>query len=196
MTPAESASEWIAGLRSLGRGGGLLVLVFVVLGGWCALALRRWLERRSRRRRSARAQRAERDAAALLEASGFLVLGRQRRQRWALDVDGRALEFTLVADYLVERGGRRWVAEVKTGERALDLRHGPTRRQLLEYQQAFGVDGVLLVDAEGQRLQRVSFLERRLVAGQAPRASRLWLFAAGLLSGLALGLWLGAHGAG
>jgi hypothetical protein len=42
----------------------------------------------------------------------------------------------------------------------------------------------------------VSFLDPRLVAGEAPRANRLWVFAAGLLSGLALGLWLGAHAAG
>jgi hypothetical protein len=189
MTPAELASEL--------RGGGLaLVVVLLALGAWLALALRRWLEGRSRRRRSARAQRAERDAAGLLEASGFAVLARQQRQRWALEVDGRALEFTLIADYLVERGGHRWVAEVKTGERALDLRHGPTRRQLLEYQQAFGVAGVLLVDAEGQSVQRVSFVEPRLVAGGAPRPSRLVMFAAGLLSGLALGLWLWAHAAG
>lgn len=196
MTPAEAASEWVGGLRSLGHGGGLLLLGLVVLGGYLALALRRWFEGRSRRQRSARARRAERDAAALLEARGFVVLGRQQRQRWALEVDGRAHEFTLIADYLVEQGGRRWVAEVKTGERALDLRHGPTRRQLLEYQQAFGVDGVLLVDAEGWNLSRVSFLEPRLGADGASRANRLWAFAAGLLSGLGLGLWLWARGAG
>lgn len=197
MTSAEFVFEAMAWLRSLGRGGGLgVALVLVAVGAWCALGLRRWWEGRSRRRRAVRAQRAERDAAGLLEARGFAVLARQQRQRWALEVDGRALEFTLIADYLVERGGQRWVAEVKTGERALDLRHGPTRRQLLEYQQAFGVAGVLLVDAEGRSLQRVSFLEPRLGADGAPRASQLAMFAAGLLSGLALGLWLWAHGAG
>lgn len=197
MAPAQTAVDLIARWRSLGSGGGVWVgLVLLALGAWLALALRRWLEARSRRRRAARAQRAELDAAALLEASGFVVLARQQRQRWALEVDGRALEFTLIADYLVERGGRRWVAEVKTGERALDLRHGPTRRQLLEYQQAFGVAGVLLVDAEGETLQRVSFVEPRVAAAGAPRPSRLVVFAAGLLSGVALGLWLWAQAAG
>jgi hypothetical protein len=197
MAPAQTGVDLIARWRSLGSGGGVWVgLVLLALGAWLALALRRWLEGRSRRRRAARAQRAERDAAALLEASGFVVLARQQRQRWALEVDGRALEFTLIADYLVERGGRRWVAEVKTGERALDLRHGPTRRQLLEYQQAFGVAGVLLVDAEGETLQRVSFVEPRVAAAGAPRPSRLVVFAAGLLSGVALGLWLWAQAAG
>jgi len=191
VTAAESASEVVAWLRASG-GAAAVGLALLVLGGWLALGIRRALLGLSRRRRSARAQRAERDAAGLLEASGFALVGRQQRQRWGLEVDGRAVEFTLIADYVVERQGRRWVAEVKTGERALDLRHGPTRRQLLEYQQAFGVAGVLLVDAEGRSLQRVSFLESR----EAPRGSRLAVFAAGLLSGLALGLWLWASGAG
>lgn len=193
MTRPELAQEATVLLRSLGREGALgLVLLALGLGGWAALSLRRWFEGLSRRRRAARAQRAERDAASLLEASGFCVLGRQQRQRWGLEVDGRAVEFTLIADYLVERDGRRWVAEVKTGERALDLRHGPTRRQLLEYQRAFGVDGVLLVDAEGRSVQRVEFLEPRAPA----RPRGLFAFGAGLLSGLALGLWLWAAGPG
>ena len=84
-----------------------------------------------------------------------------------------------------EKDGKTCVAEVKTGERALDLRHGPTRRQLLEYQQAFGVEGVLLVDAEGGSVSCVSFLAPSEARGVSP----LWIFAAGLLSGLALGLW-------
>ena len=193
MAAPDVAQDGIALWRSLGRGGVFaLIVCLLALGGWLALAVRRSLAGLSRRRRSARAQRAERDAAQLLEASGFHVLGRQQRQRWALEVDGRAVEFTLIADYLVERAGRRWVAEVKTGERALDLRHGPTRRQLLEYQQAFAVDGVLLVDAEGGSLSSVSFIEPR----GAPGASRLWIFAAGLISGLALGSWWWARSAG
>lgn len=192
MTPPELAHDSIGFVRALGRGEIALGVLVLALGGWLALALRRWHEGRSRRRRALRAQRAERDAAALLESSGFAVLGRQQRRQWGLEVDGHAMAFTLIADYLVERDGRRWVAEVKTGERALDLRHGPTRRQLLEYQQAFGVDGVLLVDAEGRSLRQVAFLEPR----ETPRASRFLVFAAGLLSGLALGLWLWASGAG
>jgi hypothetical protein len=171
---------------------GLVVLASIAITLW----LRRWGDRRSRRRRGARAQRAERDAAGLLEARGFEVLGRQVRQSWSLLADAKELEFTLVADYVVEREGRRWVAEVKTGERALDLRHGPTRRQLLEYRQAFAVDGVLLVDAEGQSVQTVHFRDSR--ESIEPRGAggirRLLAFGVGLISGLSLaGYWFSAH---
>jgi hypothetical protein len=175
-----------AALRS-----GWLVLGLVVLATLAAtLWLKRWSDRRARRRRAARAQRAERDAAGLLEARGFEVLGSQVRQSWSLMADSEELQFTLVADYVVERQGRRWVAEVKTGERALDLRHGPTRRQLLEYRQAFAVEGVLLVDAEGRSVQRVHFRDARAPGG----ARRLVAFGVGLISGLSLaGYWFSLH---
>lgn len=194
MVAAESIFDPTSLLRALAERGELaLTLLLIVMGAGLALGVRRWLDRRSRRSRALRAQRAERDAAALLEASGFSVLGRQQRQRWALEVDGRVVEFTLVADYLVEREGRRWVAEVKTGERALDLRHGPTRRQLLEYRQAFAVDGVLLVDAEGRSVRSVQFPG----SAEPSRASRLVPFGVGLLSGAALALaWLLARAPG
>jgi hypothetical protein len=177
--------------RSLLGGGELwpfAALLALGLGVWAALWLRGVLGRRSRRRRAARALRAERNAASLLEAHGFVVLGRQVRQSWALSVDGQELPFTLVADYLVERQGQRWVAEVKTGERSLDLRHGPTRRQLLEYREAFAADGLLLVDAEGQRLRSVSF--RGAAASRSP--SRLAAFVMTFFVGLAAGLTLAA----
>jgi len=83
----------------------------------------------------------------------------------------------------VEAAGVAWVAEVKTGERALSLLHGPTRRQLLEYRHAFGVEGVLLVDAEAQRVRRIQFREPAPRAGAA--RALLWL-GVGCLLGFAL----------
>jgi hypothetical protein len=153
---------------------------------WVAFRAQRWLGRRSLQRRAARAQRAERRAAGLLEARGYEVLGRQVRKTWSLSADGEEVPFTLIADYLVQGRGRRWVAEVKTGERALDLRHGPTRRQLLEYREAFDVEGVLLVDAEGQTVRSVHFHKPARGGG----VSGLAWFGAGLVVGLALfGYW-------
>jgi hypothetical protein len=167
-----------------------LLGVLALLGWsvWLTLWVVRRLDRRARRRRAARAQRAEREASGLLEARGFEVLGRQVRKSWALIADGEEMRFDLIADYLVRRSGQRWVAEVKTGHRSLDLRHGPTRRQLLEYREAFAVDGVLLVDAEGQTLRRVHFHAAR----NSVRAAGLLRFIAGVLVGCALARLLAA----
>ncbi len=169
------AARWLLG-----------ALVVAAVSVWLTLRVRRWAARRALQRRAARAQRAERRAAGLLEARGYEVLGRQVRRTWTLSADGEEVPFTLIADYLVQGGGRRWVAEVKTGERALDLRHGPTRRQLLEYREAFDVAGVLLVDAEGQTLRSIHFRG----PARGGRLRNFFWFGAGLALGVLLfGYW-------
>jgi hypothetical protein len=170
---AESAHEALPfGMFLLGM---LLSGVLV----WLVLQLVKQFARHRRVRRAARASRAELAAASVLAAHGYAVLGRQVRQRWSLLADEQEVAFDLIADYLVEGSGTRWIAEVKTGERALDLHYGPTRRQMLEYRQAFGVDGVLLVDAEAQSVRRVRFREppelARAAWGRSTRSGLIWL---------------------
>jgi hypothetical protein len=185
--PALARADAAAWPRGSGATAAFVAALGIALASvWLALRVRRALARRSKRRRAIRAQRAERDAARLLEAHGFRVLGRQVRRSWGVLAGGESVDFTLIADYLVERRGRRWVAEVKTGERALDLRHGPTRRQLLEYREAFAAEGVLLVDAEGETLESVQFRERK----PARRIGRLMLLGAGAIVGALLSHWL------
>jgi hypothetical protein len=166
--------------------GSLLIGVLLGLGLACFTAWVLHRQRRHRRmRRAARANFAEHTAARVLGKAGYAVLGRQVRRNWSVVADGEHVHFDLIADYLVEGHGGLFVAEVKTGARSLDLRYGPTRRQLLEYRQAFEVTGVLLVDAEAGRVRRVEFHET-----STSSRSRLELFswlAVALLLGLALG---------
>ncbi len=162
-------------------------VLLVVCTVWLTTRFIRSRDRRARIRRAARAARAERHARSVLDDAGFRVRGEQVRRSWSLSEDGRALQFDLVADYVVERDGRAWVAEVKTGERALDLRFGPTRRQLLEYREAFGVDGVLLVDAEANGIREIHF---RGSAQSGGRVVALGWFLAGAALGASVALWL------
>ncbi len=157
----------------------------IAIGALIAVALRRWWVRRRLRRRFARARRGEVHARSVLLARGFVIEREQAPSEVLLHVDGVARAFGVRADFIVRRRGRRFVAEVKTGERAPALDHAPTRRQLLEYALAFDVDGVLLVDVEGDAIAEISFgMPRR-----GPRALRLTaLFA----TGAALG-WLAAR---
>ena len=171
--PRES---WIV----LAAAGGALALVQTARLWWRAAAVRwRLLEQ------SARASAGEALAAKLLVRAGYGVEARQVTQRWAVRVDGEATEVTLRADFVVTRGRRRYVAEVKTGQEAPDVAAPATRRQLLEYRCAFGVDGVLLVDAESRRVQAVDF------ALPSPPSSSAWraiavAFLAGVLVGAAV----------
>lgn len=130
--------------------------------------------------RRERGEAGERRAEGLLRDRGFEILGRQVAVSYGVRVDGEAMVIDLRADYLVAAGDKRFVAEVKTGRAAPKIDTSATRRQLLEYRIAFDVDGVLLVDAEADRVHAVEF---PLDVGDAPRPSRL----AWLLAGVAIG---------
>ena len=128
------------------------VLLFLV-----ATAVRRAFTRFRLRARMAHAARGEDHAEGLLVGRGYAILGRQCAGSWEVMLDGASTTIALRADYLVARGGRRFVAEVKTGRVAPRIESAATRRQLLEYRFAFDVDGVLLVDAERDRVSEVVF---------------------------------------
>ncbi|MBX3275544.1 MAG: hypothetical protein KF729_35115 [Sandaracinaceae bacterium] len=151
---------------------GALALVQTLRLAWRAGA-RRW----TLARRFARARRGESDAEALLARAGYRVLARQARASLTYVVDGTPRAARVVADLLVERGGRRFVAEVKTGERAPDPLGRATRRQLLEYAHAFEAEGLLLVDADAGAVREVATPRRH-----APSARWAWL-----LAGVAVG---------
>ena len=155
----------------------VLLLAMLVVGLlWSFLQTRA----RKRRARSAadRGRAAERDAPAALERRGYRVLGRHPEGRLDWELDGEVLTARVEADLLVSRDGRRYVVEVKTGRGTRPTRR-ETRRQLLEYALAYDVDGVLLLDADADRLYDVAFprpVRRRISAA-------LW-FAGGVAVGV------------
>ena len=129
-----------------------LALVYVVV-----TATRSWWRRVRLRGRFERALEGEREAAAILEAHGYAIEGAQVSTSYAIEVDGAPVEIALRADYVVTRGGERFIAEVKTGQVAPRVQAPATRRQLLEYHVAFRAAGVLLVDAEARTVHRIAF---------------------------------------
>ena len=147
-------------------------------GWWVASALVVWLGLRSvrakwrrgrgartLRARARRAQRAEQQAAGVLRSHGYQILGEQVDHSWQVGVGDDTLMVSLRADYLVRRGRRRFVAEVKTGALAPSVETAATRRQLLEYRLAYPVDGILLVDMEAITVEEITFECDRAVEG-------------------------------
>lgn len=137
--------------------GGMLVVILLWLGAKLGAWQRRIHERRVGRIHNERGQAGERRAEQLLRSLGYRVCARHVTRSYLLQVDGEAEDIQLIADLIVERDGARWVAEVKTGKQAPRLGHADTRRQMLEYQLAFAVPGVLLVDAETGCVREVRF---------------------------------------
>jgi len=157
-----------------------------------AAAVREEVRQVAAHQRAARAVAGERDAPELLASAGYEVLARQVEGSWTVRANGEPKTFGLRADYLVSRGGRRLIAEVKTGRVAPSLAHGATRRQLLEYGAAFDVDGVLLVDADRGTITHVEidlFAARR---AQEPSSRPLPAAAGALPQPARHGCWVGA----
>ncbi len=129
--------------------------------------------------------RGEREAEPLVEALGYTIVEQQATRRWELVVDGAPVEIEVRADLVLKKDGRRFVADVKTGETAPSIGVAATRRQLLEYLHAYGADGVLLVDMHAEEVREIEFPDMR----PRPRPSVKALviaFAVGVVAGVVL----------
>jgi len=152
-------------------------------GGVCWWWLSRLWRRRVLRARRDRGRRGEVEAVQVLTDAGYRIVEDQASRSVTLEVDGATRPYRLRPDYLVQRAGRRYVAEVKTGKKAPDPLYTPTRRQLLEYQVCFPDHGLLLVDMETRRVHQIRWAQ--VEAGTAHRAPARRLM---LLVGAAFGL--------
>lgn len=144
------------------------------------LAWQGFWRRRTIAIRRERGAAGEKHAEKLLRQWGFGILGRQVAVSYDVQIDGQPVAIDLRSDYLVSYGDKRYVAEVKTGRAAPRIDTSATRRQLLEYRIAFDVDGVLLVDAEAERVHAVEF---PLGMSPAPAPSRIAWLLAGIVVG-------------
>lgn len=146
---------------------------------------RRWLLRAKRGRI------AEQRAASLLERRGYRIVASQVEWPCELLVDGRETRYKVRGDYLVERRGRTYLAEVKSGAQATRIENPATRRQVLEYLSVFPVSSVLLVDMESETVSEI----RRKEGSRHPlRRTKLlrWAAAGALLvfAGVGMGIYL------
>jgi len=173
-----------------------VLAVFVILmglGGWLALTLSTLKKKRLASKLAKRGLKAEKDAEKVLKKLGYTLLQRQPPGSYWAVVDGNGSEVKLNADLLVELKGKSYVAEVKTGA-AAKFEHAETRRQLLEYRTAFGVDGLLLVDMDTKTVRTVTFPAPKPPAKAiaAKKAFTRWVAIAGVG---AAAIWLIARGA-
>ncbi|NMA54635.1 MAG: hypothetical protein GX952_01725 [Firmicutes bacterium] len=113
---------------------------------------RRWL----RKWQFKGAKRSEEEAANLLERQGFQIVSRQPTASSLVYINGKPRTTTIRADFIVKKGWRKYVVEVKSGHTHSRLT-ARTRRQLLEYQLAFRANSILLVNMNKKTWQEISF---------------------------------------
>lgn len=138
-----------------------LVVVLLFLLALQSLRLM-WLRGQAARRMNKNRRlghRGEQQAKKILIRAGYTIIEEQVQTTYALLVDQKPITARLRADLLVSKAGRQYIAEIKAGEQSAKVTRRETRRQLFEYQWAFNVDGLLLVDAQAERIIEVQFPE-------------------------------------
>ena len=129
----------------------------LLLGVILTVIVSRSLKTRLYKKRASRAKHAEEAAFDLLEKKGYEIVEEQKRAPLTFRIDGERTETVVIADYIVKRKGRIFVAEVKNRDLDGRMLDPGIRRQLLEYFAAFEADGVLLVDMIKRKIHSVGF---------------------------------------
>ena len=129
----------------------------LIVGAALALIVYSLWKRIARTIRFRRGIAAESRAVELARRRGYRIVGTQVPGKVTILVDGAPRSLNVRADMLLERGFRRFIAEVKTGRVAPNPTSAATRRQLLEYAHAFDADGLLLFDMEKERIHEIRF---------------------------------------
>jgi hypothetical protein len=132
--------------------GAVAVIVLLWLGWKLRLAWKNFLFFLVRRK----GRIGETKAITLLEKHGYKIIQSQVPLPGHLYVDDNRLSFNIRADYLVEREGRQYLAEVKTGH-AAQVSDRATRRQLFEYASLGKSDTIVLVDATSGAVNKIRF---------------------------------------
>ncbi|MBD80768.1 MAG: hypothetical protein CL840_17770 [Crocinitomicaceae bacterium] len=128
--------------------------------GTLAVWLYKFLEKRiinlQRQRRLKRGKNAELGAKKLLEKNGYTVHDYQPALSYNFKADSEIVKVNISPDFIVEKGGTKYVVEVKTGEVAGNANYAATRRQMLEYNLASELP-LLFVNMDHQSIHEIRF---------------------------------------
>ena len=159
-----------------------LIIIVALAAFICGLLVYRFFSRMLQRlivqRRFRRGRKGEEDAEQFLRRHGFRIIEKQATRRMRMLVDGEPREFDIRADFIVKKGSRKCIVEVKSGEAATNPASIDTRRQLLEYTVSYNADKVYLFDADQSTMSEVL-----LPMVKTRTAGGIYVFAAGAVIG-------------
>ncbi|OQY08413.1 MAG: hypothetical protein B6I28_04770 [Fusobacteriia bacterium 4572_132] len=114
------------------------------------------------RKRKKKGMLGEKEAKPFLKSKGYKILDYQYELKYYFYANESKIKVKIRPDYIVKKGFKKYIAEVKTGITVTNPHNKATRRQLLEYYFAGDFDGILLVDMENKRIKTILFKNIRL----------------------------------
>lgn len=134
-----------------------IFIIGLIVGGLLFLQVYKWFKNRSFKKRMSKGKNAEKLAAKFLIREGYTIIDTQKIITVTTYVDGQPYKNHLRADFIVKKGFKKYIAEIKTGTMAPRVTNAATRRQLLEYYLAYKPAGIILVDMEQRKIKTVRF---------------------------------------
>ena len=137
---------------------------YVTIGIIVAVAIiwiKEWGKKRKIVKKMRRGVVLEKEAVSVLKKSGYKILADQKVERYFIYVDGERRDVEIRPDYIVKKGLKKYVAEVKSGKTASRIATKETRRQIMEYYYMIKCDGVLLVNMESRKIEKIEFVDKR-----------------------------------
>ncbi len=138
-----------------------LVIIILLSGGILSLILslkiKNLINNRKAKKRSFISKRAEKTAEKWLKRNGFQVMEKQQSRPLIIKTGKTSHRYLIRTDFLVKKGGRKYIVEVKSGQKNSSITNRDTRRQLLEYFLAYQSYGIILFDIEHKKFSEIKF---------------------------------------
>jgi membrane protein implicated in regulation of membrane protease activity len=96
-------------------------------------------------------------ARAILEEAGYEILKIKPTLTVRMEVDDQPYPFVLKSDFIVSRGGRRYIVQLQQENKQLRLQSKLGRNTLLRDVLAFRADGILVINLRKETLSQVRF---------------------------------------
>ena len=136
------------------------IFIIIILILLFALAKYKFISYRlkqKQKKRFARGLMLENEAFSYLKSLGYSIIDTQQTHYHQYEINGIKQTSKIILDYLVEKEGKTYIVEVKSGNSAIYINNSNTRRQLLEYDYTINSDGIFLLDMENKKMQLVKF---------------------------------------
>ncbi|MCR3922714.1 MAG: hypothetical protein NUK65_09395 [Firmicutes bacterium] len=130
---------------------------WVLLGLLTLVVLIRWFKSRPGRVSGKKPGQSHGKVVQILQEAGYEVLTVKPTLNVTMEIDGRTHPFELKNDYIVKRGGRRYLVRIRRDNKTVRLQSKLWRGSLLRDVVAFRTSGILIVHLEKETIQVVRF---------------------------------------
>ncbi len=139
----------------------IIILFSFLIGSFFSFYLIKFIKKVILKKRFEIGKIGEFEAKNYLKNLGFTIIAEQASLISSLFIDKIKYDYEVKVDFIVQKGNKKSIVEVKSGNEAINPLNINTRRQLLEYMLLYNVDNIYLFDAKNKRLKKISFLFHR-----------------------------------